>query len=202
MPERRCCGPRACACLLSFRPSPPTVARAYRKLNPRIGPSDPDHAAAGGPSAAFRPFPTGPAIHRGSNAAQRPRRSDMNAPHRDDGFFTESLESRDPEIFGAIEKELGRQRDEIELIASENIVSAAVMAAQGSVMTNKYAEGYPGPPLLWRLRICRHRREPRHRPGQGALRGGVRQRAAQFRQPGQPGRVPGAAATRATRSSA
>jgi hypothetical protein len=68
----------------------------------------------------------------------------MNAPHRDAGFFTESLESRDPEIFAAIEKELGRQRDEIELIASENIVSAAVMAAQGSVMTNKYAEGYPG----------------------------------------------------------
>ncbi|PIE13265.1 MAG: serine hydroxymethyltransferase [Rhodobacterales bacterium] len=60
------------------------------------------------------------------------------------GFFTEKLSSRDPEIFGAIEKELGRQRDEIELIASENIVSAAVMEAQGSVMTNKYAEGYPG----------------------------------------------------------
>jgi glycine hydroxymethyltransferase len=68
----------------------------------------------------------------------------MNAPHRDTGFFTESLETRDPEIFGAIRKELGRQRDEIELIASENIVSAAVMEAQGSVMTNKYAEGYPG----------------------------------------------------------
>ena len=68
----------------------------------------------------------------------------MNAPHRDAGFFTETLESRDPELFGAIEKELGRQRDEIELIASENIVSRAVMEAQGSVMTNKYAEGYPG----------------------------------------------------------
>jgi len=68
----------------------------------------------------------------------------MNAPHRDTGFFTESLESRDPEIFGAVRSELGRQRDEIELIASENIVSAAVMEAQGSVMTNKYAEGYPG----------------------------------------------------------
>ena len=68
----------------------------------------------------------------------------MNAPHRDTGFFTEALESRDPEIFRAIRKELGRQRDEIELIASENIVSAAVMEAQGSVMTNKYAEGYPG----------------------------------------------------------
>ena len=68
----------------------------------------------------------------------------MNAPHRDDGFFTESLESRDPDLFGAIRGELGRQRDEIELIASENIVSAAVLEAQGSVMTNKYAEGYPG----------------------------------------------------------
>ncbi len=68
----------------------------------------------------------------------------MNAPHRDDGFFSESLASRDPEIAKAIEQELGRQRDEIELIASENIVSAAVMEAQGSVMTNKYAEGYPG----------------------------------------------------------
>ena len=60
------------------------------------------------------------------------------------GFFTKSLSQADPEIFGAITKELGRQRNEIELIASENIVSAAVMEAQGSVMTNKYAEGYPG----------------------------------------------------------
>ena len=59
-------------------------------------------------------------------------------------FFQQPLAARDPEIFGAITKELGRQRDEIELIASENIVSAAVMEAQGSVMTNKYAEGYPG----------------------------------------------------------
>ena len=68
----------------------------------------------------------------------------MNAPHRDTGFFTETLSSRDPELFGAMTQELGRQRDEIELIASENIVSRAVMEAQGSVMTNKYAEGYPG----------------------------------------------------------
>lgn len=60
------------------------------------------------------------------------------------GFFTETLASRDPEIAKAIGLELGRQRDEIELIASENIVSRAVMEAQGSVMTNKYAEGYPG----------------------------------------------------------
>ena len=68
----------------------------------------------------------------------------MNAPHRDDGFFTETLASRDPELAAAIDKELGRQRDEIELIASENIVSRAVLEAQGSVLTNKYAEGYPG----------------------------------------------------------
>jgi len=63
---------------------------------------------------------------------------------RDSGFFTETLASRDPELYASITGELGRQRDEIELIASENIVSKAVMEAQGSVMTNKYAEGYPG----------------------------------------------------------
>ena len=62
----------------------------------------------------------------------------------DTGFFTETLASRDPELYASITGELGRQREEIELIASENIVSAAVMEAQGSVMTNKYAEGYPG----------------------------------------------------------
>ncbi len=59
-------------------------------------------------------------------------------------FFGASLAESDPEIARSIELELGRQRDEIELIASENIVSRAVLEAQGSVMTNKYAEGYPG----------------------------------------------------------
>ena len=72
----------------------------------------------------------------------------MNAPtdtsHRDPGFFTDSLATRDPALNAAMVSELGRQRDEIELIASENIVSRAVMEAQGGVMTNKYAEGYPG----------------------------------------------------------
>jgi glycine hydroxymethyltransferase len=67
----------------------------------------------------------------------------MNAPQRTE-YFTESLAARDPELYGSIRDELGRQRDEIELIASENIVSRAVLEAQGSVMTNKYAEGYPG----------------------------------------------------------
>ena len=59
-------------------------------------------------------------------------------------FFSASLAETDPEIAGAIANELGRQQHEIELIASENIVSRAVLEAQGSIMTNKYAEGYPG----------------------------------------------------------
>jgi len=59
-------------------------------------------------------------------------------------FFSASLADTDPEIADAIGKELGRQQHEIELIASENIVSRAVLEAQGSIMTNKYAEGYPG----------------------------------------------------------
>ena len=63
---------------------------------------------------------------------------------RDAGFFTQPLAERDPELYGSMTDELTRQRDEIELIASENIVSLAVMQAQGSVLTNKYAEGYPG----------------------------------------------------------
>ncbi len=68
----------------------------------------------------------------------------MDTTARDTGFFSEPIETRDAELFAAMRAELGRQRDEIELIASENIVSRAVMEAQGSVLTNKYAEGYPG----------------------------------------------------------
>ena len=60
------------------------------------------------------------------------------------GFFSQALAKSDPKIAKAIASELSRQQHEIELIASENIVSKAVMEAQGSVMTNKYAEGYPG----------------------------------------------------------
>ena len=59
-------------------------------------------------------------------------------------LFTASLRDSDPEIADVVGRELGRQRDEIELIASENIVSRAVLEAQGSVLTNKYAEGLPG----------------------------------------------------------
>src|ERR1700746_1697592 len=61
-----------------------------------------------------------------------------------EALFTAPLSEVAPEIAEAIGLELGRQRDEIELIASENIVSRAVLEAQGSVLTNKYAEGYPG----------------------------------------------------------
>src|SRR6184192_3064907 len=60
------------------------------------------------------------------------------------GFFSADLARADPAIAAAIAHELGRQQDQIELIASENIVSRAVLEAQGSVLTNKYAEGYPG----------------------------------------------------------
>jgi glycine hydroxymethyltransferase len=68
----------------------------------------------------------------------------MTAPNRSNSFFSASVVDADPEIANALQLELGRQRDEIELIASENIVSRAVLDAQGSVLTNKYAEGYPG----------------------------------------------------------
>ncbi len=72
----------------------------------------------------------------------------MSVSHKasatDEDFFTASLAEADPEIAEAVALELGRQRDEIELIASENIVSRAVLEAQGSVLTNKYAEGLPG----------------------------------------------------------
>jgi glycine hydroxymethyltransferase len=66
------------------------------------------------------------------------------AAAKDDAFFSATLAEVDPQIAQVIRNELGRQRDEIELIASENIVSRAVLEAQGSVLTNKYAEGYPG----------------------------------------------------------
>jgi glycine hydroxymethyltransferase len=62
----------------------------------------------------------------------------------DDGFFTDTLGQADAAIFTAVREELRRQQEQIELIASENIVSRAVLEAQGSIFTNKYAEGYPG----------------------------------------------------------
>lgn len=69
--------------------------------------------------------------------------SSLDAPINPD-FFAKSLAESDPEVAASINSELARQQHEIELIASENIVSRAVLEAQGSIMTNKYAEGYPG----------------------------------------------------------
>src|ERR1700758_4207245 len=78
----------------------------------------------------------------------RPKVTNMPASHKikptDEDFFSATLGESDPEIAEAIKLELRRQRDDIELIASENIVSRAVLEAQGSVLTNKYAEGLPG----------------------------------------------------------
>ena len=61
-----------------------------------------------------------------------------------DDFFNSNLKNSDPDIYNSIQKELSRQQNHIELIASENIVSRAVLETQGSVLTNKYAEGYSG----------------------------------------------------------
>src|SRR5690606_21339498 len=69
--------------------------------------------------------------------------SDMPAP-TPGGYFGARLDQTDPELAAAIRAELRRQQDQIEMIASENIVSSAVLEAQGSVLTNNYAEGYPG----------------------------------------------------------
>src|SRR6478609_7986098 len=87
-----------------------------------------------------RPAPAGLTGRRGLPMST----SEAARGHLSNSFFSASLADSDPEIARAIGLELGRQREEIELIASENIVSRAVLEAQGSVMTNKYAEGYPG----------------------------------------------------------
>ncbi len=118
--------------------------------------------------------------------------SDASAQSASNAFFSAPLSEVDPEISAAIDKELGRQRNEIELIASENIVSKAVLDAQGSVLTNKYAEGYPGRRYYGGCQyvdIVESLAIERVTP---PVRLQVRQCAAEFRQPGQPGGVPGA----------
>jgi glycine hydroxymethyltransferase len=67
-----------------------------------------------------------------------------SSPNASQGFFSTSVQQSDPQIAAVLGQEMGRQQDQIELIASENIVSRAVLEVQGSVLTNKYAEGYPG----------------------------------------------------------
>src|SRR5215213_1382013 len=76
-----------------------------------------------------------------ATAADLEQQQRYRVPH---GFFTSSLSEIDPAVEDAIRAELAREQSQIELIASENIVSRAVLEAQGSVLTNKYAEGYPG----------------------------------------------------------
>ena len=115
-------------------------------------------------------------------------------------FFAAPLAETDPELAAAIGAELRRQQDGIELIASENIVSAAVLEAQGSVLTNKYAEGYPGRRYYGGcdyVDVAEHLAIERAKQ---AVRLRVRQRAAALRRAGQPGGVPGAAVSPATPS--
>ena len=76
-----------------------------------------------------------------ATAADLDERTGYRVPH---GFFTSALADTDAAVEDAVRAELKREQTQIELIASENIVSKAVLEAQGSVLTNKYAEGYPG----------------------------------------------------------
>ncbi len=109
-------------------------------------------------------------------------------------FFGADLAAADRDIFDRIGLELNRQQNQIELIASENIVSRAVLEAQGSILTNKYAEGYPGKRYYGGCEYVDEIETTRHRARQGAVRGRLRQRPAALGLAGQPGGVHGAAA--------
>ena len=91
-----------------------------------------------------RLFATGPMLQVGGSTSFGPDMNEQRPAASLQRFFGAPLAETDPELAAAIGAELVRQQDGIELIASENIVSAAVLEAQGSVLTNKYAEGYPG----------------------------------------------------------
>ena len=104
-------------------------------------------------------------------------------------LFAASLAEVDPEIAEAIRLELGRQRDEIELIASENIVSRAVLEAQGLRAHQQICRRSAGQTLLRRLPVRRYGREPGHRTGNKAVRLQICQCAAAFRRLGQCGSV-------------
>lgn len=80
------------------------------------------------------------------------------------------ISQHDPEVGAAVRAEFQRQCDNIELIASENIVSETVLAAAGTVLTNKYAEGYSRQAVLRRMPVCGHRGKPGHRAGLQAVR--------------------------------
>ena len=109
---------------------------------------------------------------------------------------------RDPEIAELIDEEIARQNDGLELIASENFVSPAVMEAMGSPLTNKYAEGLAGQALLRRLRGRGQGRAARDRSREAAVRRRSRQRAAALRRAGERRGLSSPSSSRATRSSA
>src|SRR5579883_3268938 len=98
------------------------------------------------PAGGVSPWLAAPSGEQPAHSRDRERGMSVSqqAKAMEEDFFTAALADSDPEVAAAIKAELDRQRDEIELIASENIVSRAVLEAQGSVLTNKYAEGLPG----------------------------------------------------------
>jgi hypothetical protein len=111
-------------------------------------------------------------------------------------FFGADLATADPAIAEAITHELTRQQNQIELIASENIVSRAVLEAQGSILTNKYAEGYPGKRYYGGCEYVDVTETLAIERAKEAVRRRLRQRPAALRSPGQPGGVHGAADAR------
>ena len=114
-------------------------------------------------------------------------------PLAPDGFFSDGLAAADDAVAKAVASELARQQDQIELIASENIVSRAVLEAQGSVLTNKYAEGYPGKRYYQGCAPSDAVETARHRPCEAAVQLRLRQCAAAFGRAGQRRRDDGAA---------
>ena len=102
----------------------------------------------------------------------------------------DALASTDPEIAQVLIDELDRQRSKLQMIASENFASPAVLVAQGSVLTNKYAEGYPGKRYYGGLRVRGRGRESGSRSGKGPVRSRTRERPAARGRTGQHGRLP------------
>ena len=119
-------------------------------------------------------------IHRSSISSHRFRRSGIVS-------LTNFIEQNDPAVWRAIADEMERQQDGLEMIASENYTSPAVMQAAGSVLTNKYAEGYPGKRYYGGCEFVDVVEQLAHRSGEAAVRGRARQRAAALRLAGQHG---------------
>ena len=119
------------------------------------------------------------------------RRSTLTLDRRGDSYADLALRDVDPQLSALITRELIRQQRNIELIASENFTPLPVLQATGSVLTNKYAEGYPGRRYYGGCEVRGRYRGSRHRKGEGAVRGGARQRAAALRFDCEPGRVLG-----------